>query len=62
MNKDIKKNNIKNKGKNNEFKFSVKFNDDGEPFQEIMEKIIISRLRDEKIRIKLLDKIIVLML
>ena len=48
MNQDIKKQNIKNKDKNNEFKFSVKFNDDGETFQEIMEKIIISKLRDEK--------------
>lgn len=49
MNHDTKKQKIKNKDENNEFKFIVKFNNNGESFQKIMEKIIISRLRDEKL-------------
>ena len=47
MNQDIKKKMIKNKDENNEFKFIVKFNNNGESFQEIMERIIIAKLRDK---------------
>lgn len=49
MNQDIKKQKIKNKDENKEFKFILKFNNNGESFQEIMETIIISRLRDKKL-------------
>ena len=46
MNQDINKKKVTNKDENNELKFPVKFNADGETFQEIMEKIIISKLRE----------------
>ena len=49
MNQDIKKQKIKNKDENKEFKFILKFNNNGESFQEIMERIIIAKLRGKKL-------------
>ena len=49
MNQDIKKQVNKNIDENNEFKFIVKFNNNGESFQEIMERIIIAKLRGKKL-------------
>ncbi len=49
MNQDIKKQVNKNIDKNNEFKFIVRFNNNGESFQEIMERIIIAKLRGKKL-------------
>ena len=45
--------NIKNETKdnNNNFKFSVIFNNDGESFQNVMENIILSKLQKDNLKI-----------